>query len=315
MGTRFQTSLFIGVISFFAASPASSQSTPSQAVVVQEILATTNNQTDLAAVKLKFDKLIDPKIDIESLLKQIDAMAQTVSAMSNNSPSSAVKLATLRRYIYENGAWNENRPYSYDHDDPLGTKISNKLLTNYIAQRRGNCVTMPFLFIILAERIGLRVTASEAPLHVLVKYTDETTGTIINLEATSGALPSREVWYRQTLPMTDEAIANGLYLRPLSKTETVALMATVLLDYDLEEGKFQDAIEVADVILAYYPKSVYAMVKQGSAYGHLLEHDFYQKYPTPKDIPLDLRTTYQFLAQKNAKAFEKAESLGWRPVN
>lgn len=44
---------------------------------------------------------------------------------------------------------------------------------------------MPFLFIILGDRLGINVTASVAPLHVFVKFTDEN-GVIHNLETTSG---------------------------------------------------------------------------------------------------------------------------------
>ena len=56
-------------------------------------------------------------------------------------------MQALKRYIYEPGEWNNFQPYQYDMDDPLGTKLSNKLLSHYLAAKKGNCVTMPFLFI------------------------------------------------------------------------------------------------------------------------------------------------------------------------
>ena len=70
---------------------------------------------------------------------------------------------------------------------------------------------------------------SLAPLHVFVKFTDEA-GTVTNLETTSGALPARDVHYRNQLPMTDEAITNGVFLAELSQEETVAVIATVLVE-------------------------------------------------------------------------------------
>jgi len=94
--------------------------------------------------------------------------------------------------------------------DPLGQNPTHDLLTSYLASRKGNCVSMPILFVILGERLGLNVTLSTAPLHVLVKYTDAQSGVTYNLEATSGGGFTRDAWYRQNLPMTDVAIANGI---------------------------------------------------------------------------------------------------------
>jgi len=69
---------------------------------------------------------------------------------------------------------------------------------------------MPFLFIILGDKLGIDVTASTAPLHVFVKFTD-TDGKTYSLETTSGANFSRDAWYREQMPMTNQAIDNGVY--------------------------------------------------------------------------------------------------------
>jgi hypothetical protein len=38
------------------------------------------------------------------------------------------------------------------------------------------------------------------------------------------------MWYQQTMHITDEALANRIYLQKLSKQETVAVMAMVLAE-------------------------------------------------------------------------------------
>jgi hypothetical protein len=135
------------------------------------------------------------------------------------------KLSALRRVIYESGAWNGGRPFAYDHADPLGQNVRNKLIATYLATRRGNCVSMPVLVLIVGERMGLNLALSTAPLHIFLRHTEES-GREINLEATSGAHPARTLWYRQNLPMTDRAIESGLYMRTLSRWEAVAHMAS-----------------------------------------------------------------------------------------
>ena len=53
------------------------------------------------------------------------------------------KLKAPRQVIYEAGTWNTNRPFVYDHDDPYGHDLRNKLLATYLDTRRGNCGSMP----------------------------------------------------------------------------------------------------------------------------------------------------------------------------
>ena len=168
-------------------------------------------------MKLSIDRLIDPNTDVEGTLKTIDSMVEQIKAMLREDDSSMVKMLSLKKYLYHKGDWNQYKPYQYDFADPLGTKIENKLLATYLKTKKGNCVTMPLLFVILGERLGLKVTLSTAPLHYFVKFTEDETGKTHNLETTSGAGFTREAWYREQMPMTDKAIANGIYLQALQR--------------------------------------------------------------------------------------------------
>lgn len=279
---------------------------------IQAMLEQPESQIDLSRNKLIIDKMIDPNIDIEASLKQIDNIAAKIRTMLGNSTSSKDKMLAIKKYLYEIGEWNNFRPYQYDFDDPLGTKISNKLLPNYIASRKGNCISMPFLLIVLGEKLGIDVTASTAPLHVLVKYTDDKTGATINLETTSGANPAREEWYRKQMPMTDEAIDNGLYLQKLTKKETVVVMTTVLVEHYSKNQEYEKAIAITNIQLEHYPIYYAAMLSKGSVSYRLLEKHYLQKYPQPNQIPANERGYFKYLANNNRYWFAKAESLGWR---
>ncbi len=172
---------------------------------------------------------------------------------------------------------------------------------------------MPFLFILLADRMGLDVTASTAPLHVFVKFTDDATGTTFNVEATSGANPAKDSWYAKNLPMTDIALKNGVYMQSLTRQEAVVVMATVSVEHHLQKKQYNKAIEMAELLLPHYPKYAYLYTKIGTAYHGILKDNFYKRYPALKDIPKQERQVYQFLSEQNHLAFDKAEALGWRP--
>ena len=320
---KLQTIIFAVVLllaSCFSVSHAESNSsawgldanTFQEAKCLRAMLQQPESKIDYGKIKLTIDKMIDPSLGVDTGLKQLDVIVAKIRVLAGNNPSSNDKILALKKYLYEKGPWNDYKPYHYDFDDPRGTKLSNKLLQNYMASRKGNCVSMPLLFIILGERLGIDVTASTAPLHIFVKYTDTESGITYNLEATSGANPSRDEWYRLKMPMTEKAIANGLYLQKLTKKESVVVIADVLAEHYSHNQEFEKAIAISDILLEYYPKYVAAMLMKGHAYYQLLEKPFLQKYQTPDQIPVNERGYFQYLSDNNHFWFAKAESLGWR---
>ena len=286
------------------ASPASAQLPVTQAIT---------SQSDLTTTKLALDKLVDPSIDEAAVRRELNGLETQARAIAGASASDQQKINAVRRVIYAAGPWNDNRPFTYDHDDPLGLNVQNKLLSTYLRTRRGNCVSMPTLFLILADRLGLNVSFSTAPLHVFIRYTDPQ-GHAFNIETTSGANLARPEWYRQNLPMTDKAIQSGLYMRTLSRQETIAHMASTVMEARLTEGKFQDAIDIGTEILEQFPRDGYTLVKRGHAYGELLRIECIERFPSRNAMPPETRTQCDSLAKRNDEDFGKAEAMGWRPA-
>jgi regulator of sirC expression with transglutaminase-like and TPR domain len=281
--------------------------------VVREILQSPEPDIDLAKAKLTIDRVIDPSIDVAAALAQLDAMAKDLKAMLPAGASGRLTMDALRYHIYKASPWNDNRPFQYDLDDPLGANLRNKLLPTYLATRKGNCVSMPMLFIILGQKLGIDVTASMAPNHVFVKYRDDD-GKLYNLETTSGAGFTRDVWMRQQYPMTDQALASGIYMRALTKKETVVVMVGTLLEFYGQQGLQQQRIAMANLALEYDPKDVSAILHQHSAYLWLMNLTISQ-YPTPKDMPAGKRDMVIRLQGNLRALYERAHSLGWRPLD
>ncbi|MEM9969623.1 MAG: transglutaminase family protein [Pseudomonadota bacterium] len=279
---------------------------------LRAIIADDAQHGDLARTKLAFDRLIDPSIDTAAAMRAVDKIVADVRQMTLPGASNWDIAQILRMVIYAPGPWNENRPFAYDHDDPLGLQTQNRLLSDYLKDRRGNCITMPFLFLIAGERLGLDMTAGLAPLHVFVRFTDDA-GVTHNLEATSGAGRTRDSHYLQHLPMTDRAIESGIYLRSLTREELVAVMAVSVAEHLMDRGRHQEALETLKVILSEYPQYAYAMVKQGTAAYHLIQSEFRSRYPRSEHIPRPLWPRLQHLQTINQTTFDAAEALGWRP--
>ena len=266
---------------------------------------------DLAEVKLTIDRMTDPSVNVAVGLREIGRIEGDLDRMAAGETGSMAKLAMLKRYVYEAGPWSGNKPFQYDMADPTGQQPENRLLTDYLADRRGNCISMPILFMILGQHIGLKMTIAEAPLHMFVKFTDDD-GKEWNVETTSGGGFARDSYYREITPMSDQAVASGIYLRGLSREETIGMLGSELVDHFLRNGRFEDAIVTADVILRHSPKSAYVMVKRGTAYAAILRRDIVSKYKNMSEMDPETKAYADRIYQANLADFAAAEALGWR---
>lgn len=301
--------LFGIVVYICSLSPVNAESTVT--TKARDIFERAEADFDIARVKFEIDRLIDPTVNVNQGLARIDRMVADIEGMVPRNADSWEKVETLRKFIYQSGSWNNHRAFAYDMSDPLGETIQNKMMTDYFEDRQGNCVTMPFLFIILGQRIGLDVWPALAPLHVLVKFRDDR-GQVYNLEATSGGGPARDSHYNQLGPITPLALRNQVYLSPLDERETLAVIGVVVMEYLLKQGLYESAIEVGDLLLEYHPTYAYVMVKKGSGYYNLVRTEFIEKYPNSSAVPVDLRDRYAYLGSQNRAMFQQAEALGWR---
>jgi regulator of sirC expression with transglutaminase-like and TPR domain len=290
------------------------QQTPEKDAL-NRFLALPDDQIDLGKVKLTFDRFIDPSINVEAADLKLNAMVAAVSRMvaevvPPGKETAMHKMLGLRTYLYDPGYWNEQKIFRYDFKDPLGSNTRHKLLP-YLDTRQGNCVSMPILFVILGQRLGIDVSLSLAPLHILVTFTDEK-GVTQYLETTSGARPARKEWLNKEFNITDAAIDNGLYLQKLNKKEMVAVIGATLLEHAMKQGDYDKAVGISNVMLSAHPNNIQAMLTKATTAGLIMERDYVKKYPRPSDIPPEQYWWYEILASTNQSLFIKAERLGWR---
>lgn len=279
---------------------------------VRAILSVPDDELDYARAKLAFDGLVDPSLEPDETMAEIDRLAARAAAMAGPDAPEGARLGAIRRLIYDEGPWNEFRPYQYNLARTDGNHVSDQLLDIYLRTRLGNCVSMPILMVVLAERLGVGLALATAPRHIFVRYTAPD-GTAFNIEATSGGHPSRIEWFRQNFLITDRAIESGLHMRTLPKREGITLMGATLIEHLVNERRYEKAIGVADAILAHKPRDEQALLWQGTAYGWLIQTEFAAKYPMPFLIPEPARSRYRLLCIRNEALFARAEALGWEP--
>lgn len=274
--------------------------------------ALQDERIDYADAKLVVDRLVEPATDTDAVMRELDNWERTVRSQVPANATSRQVLDALLRTLYEPGTWNQEKPFTYDLGDPLGHNPKNKQLAVYLATRKGNCVSMPILFAILGQRLGLPVALATAPNHVLVKFADESQQAWLNVEATAGGFKYDSSYERET-GISEKAIQNGIYLRPLSPREGVGVIASSLMEHYGASQQVDDLMAVTDMALSANPKDPVALVWKANAYYFQLQERYVRRYPDAAKIPAAELADYQRLSQENLAWFGKAEALGWTP--
>ncbi|MEL6820091.1 MAG: hypothetical protein AAFP80_15695, partial [Pseudomonadota bacterium] len=93
-------------------------------------------------------------------------------------------------------------------------------------------------------------------------------------------LTIRDEHYIDQMPITAQAIDNGVFLKHLSRKESLTVMAGIVVEWLIDKKRYYEAIAVADVLIEAYPANGYMMAKKGTAYFHLLHDEFIGRYET-----------------------------------
>jgi len=171
---------------------------------------------------------------------------------------------------------------------------------------------MPFLLMALGDRIGLDLRISQAPLHLFTQLHDGPY--IYNVEATAGGLKATDSYIKE-FGVTPTAQKSGIYLRSLTKKETIAVMLELLASHYARKSQnnedFDKAFELTHLMLTHYPNSINAMLIRGDVWGKILERD--EKAAIKKGVagsPIAKKHFEELLA-RNQKWYLQAETLGW----
>ncbi|TQV85683.1 hypothetical protein FKG94_02235 [Exilibacterium tricleocarpae] len=278
---------------------------------IQRFLALPEDEIDLARTRFLIEAALYDDMDVAASERNISNIVATIKTMPEYGPSSLEKLGTAIRYLYTAGPWNHQQAYRYDLDDPMGTlKPRGKSVVNYMATKKGNCVSMPILLLLLSERLGVGVNLVLAPHHMFVRYTDADKKST-NIETTSGTLLS-DARYVEEFGIRPEAIEQGVYLRSLTKKEAVALMLYDLGQAYLDSGQYDIAHKTVDLMLGYHPKFVNAVLLKGNLYARMLHSELATMKAAGLPRSQAERRRLDSLQRQNLAWFSKAEALGWR---
>lgn len=212
--------------------------------------------------KLSFTELTKAIKQRADLVKQI-LKREGLSAKSNL----ALNYGIQKLYSQPNEFYSEKLkqsiavpPVKYDFEDFRGEKDYSKMFVyKLLATGKGQCHSMPLLYLMIAEQMGAKAELSLAPQHSFVQFADNN-NRMMNFETTSGMMVSN-TWLAQSGFITAQALQNKTYLDTLSHRQLYAQMLGDLLLGYLSKFPYDDfAEQMRQKILQINPNNLTAQI-------------------------------------------------------
>jgi len=237
---------------------------------IEVILQEPDDSIDVGMACLSLAQEFYPELNTGLMLSTLDGLTQRFQHHFGYIVEPEEKIRALNTFLYRKGFWNDSLVFTYDHSDPGAHKRHNRFINGYLSRRKGSCVTMPVLYVILGERLGMPISAVRAPNHFFVRYLPKEAPPTweANIEATSGGGYSSDREYTMDMTIPKVGITKGMYLRTLTKKEYLASLLLLNVSEYVELKNFDKAERYAALALRYDSTLATAVWARGLVHYH-----------------------------------------------
>jgi len=214
-------------------------------------------------------------------------------------------------------------PYKYDFDDCFAQQNwTNMFVTKLMTNHKGNCHSLPILYKILADELGVKAYLSFAPNHMYIKQKSKIIGWY-NTELTNALFPN-DAWIMASGYVSREAIVSGIYMDTLSEKQSIVLCLNDLAKGYLRKFKNPDllfVINCCNLGLKYYPNYAELLLLKAETLKKIYEN-YIAKYGlnSPQyeehkekiqNIFSEMETSYALLAKLDYREIPEEMYFEW----
>lgn len=255
---------------------------------------TLKRYENLAESEIRLDEVaIDLASDIFPLLNKthyhsaINKMVAEAKQVVSRSTNPDYRIRALNTYLFQ------TKKFNYDFDDPLGENIENRLLPGLLDTKKGNCVSLPLLYVIIGQKLGFPVYAVNAPDHLFVRYVDQSLKQQ-NIETTNGGGHGPNSQYKRDLKISPKAIQRGAYLKTLSNKELLGELLAQNAVYWGRQGNNKKALAYAKVAIKLNPFAPEGFDLMGRIHLRLAKENLRQA-ELEASLPIPTKNKNQFV--------------------
>ena len=230
---------------------------------LENFLHIKEKDIDIAEVALNLTKEIRPRLNIKKYMAAINKMVFQIKHLMKGSNDPKSKIKVLNGYFH--------KMFSYDLGDPIVLKEKNRFLTGLIDSKKGSCITLPLLYVILAQRLGLPMYPVLAPSHIFVRYVGKTP---VNIETTTNGRMISDEKYIEDFLIPPQSISSGAYMKRLTYKEYLSELIMVnAIEHFFRRNKTEKGLQYIDLAIKIRPSTPELYQVKGK-----MNLDLYNKY-------------------------------------
>lgn len=155
-------------------------------------------------------------------------------------------------------------PFEYDFEDFWGKKDWSKMFVHkLLLTGKGQCNSLPRLYLILAEEISAKAHLALSPNHSYIKFPDDE-GRWHNIELTNNML-STDAFILNSGFVKAEAIQNKIFMHPMKQQELLShFFSELALGYIRKYGYDDFVDEILDTALEIHPNNSTAQLSKAN---------------------------------------------------
>lgn len=205
---------------------------------IEELLLIDPSQIDVCTAGLLVVKATDMDISVHDLRTRVDFHARRVEPKLREKSEPKYKLDALIEYV--NSCLLEGYSLNWRPDQILMT-------------RKGNCLGSVWLYLSLAERLELSLSAVRMPNHILLAMPCSGDA-ILFVETTTGGTYLKGDELMRKFKINEQDIENGIYCSVLSKKQIIATLLNNLAHDISDYENSMNIIELAKMFDNNYPE-------------------------------------------------------------
>ena len=278
-----------------------------------------NFEIENAYLENKFDK-----DEFDKIIKQSgEFLIAKMKELNYDTNSNTAKNFMLFQYFSETlklkGTNLKHEPLKYDFEDYRGAKNWSKMfVTKLLKTGKGQCHSMPLLYLTIAEEIGAEAFLAVSPEHSYIKFQDETNDKWYNLELTNGMFTTTSFILNSGY-IKAEAMQNQIYMKNHTKKELLSMFYSDLASGYIHKFGYDEFVQkVISKSLDLYPKNISAQMIKSNYDTAVFEYAMKKLDINPRNKQ-DLQRIRQYpeailLLKEVKNQYQSIDDLGYEPM-
>lgn len=241
---------------------------------IDSILSLPEQRIHLGQVILEISRRASLDLLNESIKKgdskqQLDLMAKDIKRSFKRGFGPREKLAVLNEYFFK------RQNFAVDRSKLFESTLEALLFENVLKQKKGQCLSLSMLYLILGEKSGLPLYGVMVPGHFFVRFQGDQ---VYNIETTNQgkAFSDRDYQMSYLKGYRDE-----ISLKNLNKKEVIAVYLSNVANHYKLRGFHDKAILIFQAVVKVMPQWASLYTNLGNAFereGNIVEAaNHYQK--------------------------------------